>query len=360
MAASPRGPHAYIFAGPAGVGRETTALAFGRLLLCEQPVEQPNNGRFADLPDAFGLRQACGVCPSCASAAAGTNADLHLVYRQLARFHDDAKVRDRVMQQLGIDVVRQFLIDPAYRAPAGGRGKVFVVREAELLSIPSQNALLKTLEEPPPGVTIILTCTSAAELLATTRSRCQTLRFRPLPQAFVAGALVDAGVEDKQARFWAAMTAGSVGRALRLAEGELYEFKRELVSRLGALSGSQTAGLAELLVETTQREAKKQIRADPGLAATLANRQAGQMLLELLASVFRDALAVAAGCDRPLVHADQADAVGALAERFTPPVLAEILTQLARCEQLLWRNVNAKLLWDNVAITCATAATLTV
>ena len=88
--------------------------------------------------------------------AAGSHPDFQMVYKELAQYHDELSVRLRVMQDLGIDVIRSFLIYPAYRAGNRGRGKVFVVLEAELMSFPAQNALLKTLEEPPAGVRIIL------------------------------------------------------------------------------------------------------------------------------------------------------------------------------------------------------------
>jgi len=360
LAAGGRTPHAFVFAGPAGVGRRTTAVEFARLLLCERPAELPNAARLKDLPDGSPLRQGCGACSSCRTLAAGTHPDLHIVHRRLARFHDDPKVRGRVMQDLGIDVIRQFLIAPAYRASSAGRGKVFVVREAEMMSDAAQNALLKTLEEPPEGVTIILICTSVAELLPTTRSRCQTVRFGPLPLAFVAGALEADGVDPAEARFWAGMTEGSLGRATHLAAENLYEFKRELVKMLAGLNLAGSATLAELLLKSMEKLGKRAQSREEGLAATLANRQAGQMLLGIIAGVYRDALAVACGADKPLVHADQPDQIARIAERFGPEALAEILTQLGRYEQLLWRNLNQKLLWDNVAATCATAAALEV
>jgi len=358
--AGARRPHAYIFAGPRGVGRRTTAVEFARLLLCEQPVESANAGRLEGLDDDFALGVACGRCPSCETLSAGTNGDFHFVYKELARYHDDPAVRERKMQSLSIDVVRDNLIGPAYRASSGGRGKVFVVAQAELMSVPAQNALLKTLEEPPAGVTIILLATSAADLLPTTRSRCQLVRFGSLPRKFVAGKLTSEGVSAAEADFWAAMTDGSIGVALELAGQKLYEFKTRLVAALAAAAGGPAGELAEMLTKAMDKRAKSLQRADAALAASLANRQAGGMLLGLIASVYRDALGVACQGDRPLTHADQAAAIGQIAGRFGPAGAAEILTQLARCEQLLWRNVNAKLLWDNVAATCASAAPLAV
>ena len=358
MAVGDRRPHAFLFAGPEGVGRGTTAVEFAKVLLCENPTQRPNASRLHDLPDDFPLTQGCGACRSCRTIAAGACPDVNLVHRRLARFHDDPKVRGRVMQDLGIDVIRQFVIAPAQRASATGRGKIFIVREAELMSVPAQNALLKTLEEPPEGVTIILTATSAAELLPTTRSRCQTVRFGPLPLEFVAGVLEAEGVAPAEARFWAAMTAGSVGRASRLAAEDLYEFKQETVRTLAELAPSAAGAVAEGLHKTMEKLGKRRQSREEGLAATLANRQAGQMLLGLIASVYRDAVTVACGADKPLTHADQGDAIARIADRFVPEALAEILSQLARYEQLLWRNVNAKLLWDNVVLTCASAAPL--
>ena len=355
-----RRPHAWLFAGPEGVGRRTTAVELARLLLCERAASRPNLGRLRDLPKDFPLRQGCGACASCTALSAGTHPDLHLVRKELARYHDDPEVRGRKMQALGIEVIRQFLIDPAGRAAAAGRGKVFVVIEAGAMSPPAQNALLKTLEEPPAGVTLILICTRPGDLLPTTRSRCQVVRFGPLPADFVAGALAADGTDAGEARFWARLTEGSLGRSRRLAETDLYAFKRELLDALAALPGGGAGELAEKLLDAAKKQAKTLTAADGLLAESVATRRGGELLLGLVASAYRDALRLAAGAEGPLIHDDQRPAVEALAGRFAPTELADILRQLSRCEQLIWRNVNAKLLWDNVAITCASGVPLEV
>jgi len=361
--ASDRLPHALLLAGPAGVGRRTTATALARALLCAEPARRPNAGRLAEMPDDLPLTQACGRCPDCRLMAAGSHPDFHLVSKELAAFHDDPAVRDRKMQELGIDVVRSFLIEPAGRASTRGRGKVFVVLEAELMSTPAQHALLKTLEEPPPGVTIALLCRTAEQMLATTRSRCAVLRFGPLPRAFVSARLAEAGVSAPEAEFWAAFTGGSVGEALRLAAGgKMYRLKQDLLERLAALGPAGDAGLGEHLASSADALAKSAVAAakkqegSPELARTLATRQAAQAILRLIASAFRDAMALAVGAGTPLANVDQTPAVRALAERLGPDRLAEALAQVAEYERLLWRNVNPKLIWDNVAITCASGA----
>ena len=358
-----RQPHAYLFAGPSGVGRRTTAVALGRTLLCDNVQAQSNNGKLHDLDADHLVRQACGACHSCRMIEAGTNPDFQMVYKELARYHDDSKVRDRVMQDLGIPVIKSFLIDPANRSSAGGRGKVFIVQESELLSIDAQNALLKTLEEPPPGVRIILICRWPDRMLPTTLSRCWIVRFGPLPAAFVRKKLLEAHVSEPEAAFWAGFTEGSIGRALKLAAQDMYAIKRDVLTRLSNLSAAGGAELSEHLVKLTDNlsgqaiaDAKAADGAD--LAKTLASRQAAGMVLELIASAYRDALTISTGSPRPRVHADQPEVPSALAERFEATELAEIIEQLAEYERLLWRNVNPKTVWDNVGITCVSAADL--
>ncbi len=345
-----RRPHAYLFAGPRGVGRRTTAIAFARTLLCGEPVSDDSG------------RHACGQCPDCTMQAAGSHPDFQLVAKELAQYHDDASVRARVMQNLSIDVIKSFLIDPAYRAASRGRGKVFIVREADLMSIAAQNALLKTLEEPPPGVTIILLCQRPEQMLPTTQSRCSTVRFGPLPREFIAAKLAEKGVTPDEADFWAAYTEGSVGRALDLAGQGFYEVKREVVEGLAEM-GPAGGALGERLVALTDSLATQAVSAakkadGSSLSKNLASRRAAGAMLELIASAFRDAMRLATGAETPLIHSDQPQAVAALADRHSPSALAEIIEQLSEYERLLWRNVNAKTIWDNAVITCATAAPL--
>ena len=295
--------------------------------------------------------------------AGGAHPDFYLIYKELAQYHDDAAVRDRVMQELSIEVIRSFLISPAYRSAARGRGKVFVVLEAELMSIPAQNALLKTLEEPPSGVTIILISQRPEQLLPTTLSRCATVRFGLLPREFVMGRLTEAGVGEEEAQFWSAFTAGALGKALRLAQEQMYEGKREILERLAGLESGGEGELGEYLAKRMDSLAQSAVDASKkqdgaSLSKTLASRRAAGTILELIASALRDSLKLSTGAELPLVHADQAPAVRRLADRFQASQLAEILEQLGEYERLLWRNVNPKILWDNVAITCVSAASL--
>ena len=359
---SARVPQALLFVGPDGVGRRTAAVALAKTVLCRKPRRRGNAGRLAELPADFSLRSACGGCASCRALEAGTHADFHLVYKELARYHEDPKVRDRVMQELGIDVIRDFLIAPAGRRSAAGTGKVFVVLEAELMSAEAQNSLLKTLEEPPPGVTIILISETAEELLPTTLSRCWMVNFAPLPQAFVRERLAAAGVGKAEAEYWAAYTEGALGQALRLAEQGMYKVKRDLLAAVSAEGGEgmDLAGRLEKAAERLAAQLAAEVKQQEGaeLSRLLATRRAAAVILGLLAGFFRDALTVATGADRPLVNADQAVCVRSLAGRFGTARLAGVIEQLSEYEGLLWRNVNPPLVWENAAITVSSAQPL--
>ena len=357
--AGERMPHAYLFAGPDGVGRRTTALALAGTLLCEKPIEMeiPAPLKQADLREDFLFRQACGACADCAMLQAGSHPDLHVVYKELARYHEDANVRSRVTQDLGIAVIRRFLIAPAGRAASRARGKVFIILEAELMSTPAQNALLKTLEEPPDGVTIILICRRGEQMLPTTLSRCAIVHFGPLPREFVVAKLIEQQVERTEAEFWAGFTRGSVGRAALLSRQGMYEIKRTMLDALAAIPPGGDAELGENLVKVMEKLAAMEVadvkKADgAALSARLASRRAAGAMLELIASAFTDALVLATGADVPLVHVDQDETVRTLAERFSPTQLADVIEQLSEYERLLWRNVNPRLVWDNAVITC--------
>lgn len=364
---SERMPHAFLFAGPDGVGRRTTAIALAKVLLCSGNKVNKSQGSFmlgeAPLAPPAPAMQAYGACDDCRMIEASSHPDLHMVYKELAQFHEDAGVRDRVMQELGIDVIRSFLITPAGRLSSRGRGKVFIVLESELMNAASQNALLKTLEEPPPKTTIILICQSPEEMLPTTLSRCCIVRFGLLNADFVTSKLTLGGMGEEEARFWAAFTEGSLGRAMELSARGMHPVKCEIVMRLAGLVTGTNPDMGDYLAKVMDQLAEEEIasarKADGAtLSKNLASRKAAGTMLQIIASAFHDAMILSTSASLPPVHADQRTCVETLARRFTPVQLAGIIEQLSEFEQLLWRNVNPKTVWDNVAITCASASPL--
>src|SRR5262249_31728620 len=123
-------PHGLLFAGPVGVGKATTARALSELFLCELPKGA----------------KPCGPCDSCTAFDAGNHPDFHVITKELIRYHDKTGKSKGI--DLSIHVIRPEVVEKAAMKPVMGRGKVFVIEQAELMNAPAQNALLKTLEEP--------------------------------------------------------------------------------------------------------------------------------------------------------------------------------------------------------------------
>jgi DNA polymerase-3 subunit delta' len=217
---SGRVPHAYLFTGPTGVGRRSAARAWAKILLCPHPPR----------PD-----RACGACPSCARVETGAHPDLLWVdfTRQAALLKEPIEKQ----RTLRIGTVRQ--MEQALRLkPLQGSVKIAVLSPAEALGEDAAHALLKIVEEPPPGTHLVLVSDTAGAVLGTLRSRCQHVRFSPLTTetlaALLAGARPDAGPE-------------AVRRAAVRADGS-YLRAREILERGEGLDFDwETAPLSEAL-----------------------------------------------------------------------------------------------------------------
>lgn len=219
--------HTWLFAGPLGVGKFKLAVELARTHLCDRPIRQRNEATLPQLPPDFLLTLPCGECESCraiesgAVGGGGNHPDLHIITKELIRFHD--KSGKSKGTTLGIDVIRgEITGDPGQNKEAKiakrsfrGRGKFFIIDEADLMEAPAQNALLKTLEEPPAESYVILITTSPQELLSTIRSRSQLLSFNELPEEVVMSSLMARGLEGEDAQLMARLARGSLGRAAR-------------------------------------------------------------------------------------------------------------------------------------------------
>ena len=153
------------------------------------------------------------------------------------------------------------MIEAAGKKPAMGVAKVFVIRECERLTPAAQNALLKTLEEPPEATHLILLTSALGKLLPTTRSRCQSVSFRPLPPDFVAETLraLRSEAGEEQIHFLANHQPGSLGSAMQLCDYGFYGRNQDLVSSLATLGRTDSIKLAREL-ETAGKEMGSVIR----------------------------------------------------------------------------------------------------
>lgn len=210
-------PHAYLFAGPAGIGKFAVARALATTLLCEEPDGD-----------------ACGACTGCLGAASETHPDL-----SITRMPEGTN-------EIKIDQVRDLQRRLRLR-PVRARYKVAILDEAHHLNLPAQNAMLKTLEEPPGSVLLILVASNAAGLLPTVLSRCQRINFFPLSNDLVERLLAErCDVPPDQARDLALYGEGSVGQAL-LFRADLFQRARtELIPLLTDLARHPYSDLAEL------------------------------------------------------------------------------------------------------------------
>jgi DNA polymerase-3 subunit delta' len=232
--------HAYLFDGPAGVGKERTAFGLAQALVCERRPE--------------GESAACGECRACARAvpregeARPVHPDVVVLERGL---YDPAALGRRTpeTQDISIDQVRTLVLARAAFAPHEGRAKVFIVRRAEELSTSAANALLKTLEEPGARTHFILLSAMAEALLPTIRSRAQRVRFGALPDAIVEELLAARGVDRAQASAIAPLAGGSMTTATALADPDASAQREEFVSRaleaIDATDAEQAFALAE-------------------------------------------------------------------------------------------------------------------
>ncbi|MCG3128975.1 MAG: hypothetical protein CHACPFDD_03871 [Phycisphaerae bacterium] len=350
---SGRTHHAYLFDGPEGIGKELTARALAARLMCRAPA---------------GL-DACGGCPSCRLIAGGGHPDFVLVERGLHKLHPDPAVRRRKGLFLTVDVIRHFLIERAVLRPTQGTVRVFLIREAERMNDEAQNALLKTLEEPPGETRLLLVTAASARLLPTIRSRCQRVPFDPLPLEFVADRIVAAGETDvSAARRLARLSDGRLGLALLWRQIGLPQRAtdvRRIIEQLPARGpewfGRTLIEIAEELVKRGGREEPADAdepdaeddAADPGegrktsSAGTDELRAALKLVLMLAAAALRDRLIAESGADAELLLVGGGQA--ASAEWGDP---AACVAAVARCETMIDRNVSPQLACEWLAAAC--------
>ncbi len=303
MLDSGRMHHGLIFHGPAGVGKFTTAVVLARRLLCHLPETT-----------LTGQTLACGHCASCRlftkqptldqrglqaddpptpSAGLSAHPDLHIVTKELSRYSDEANVRARKLTNIPVDVLREHLIGPAFRSSQLGHGKVFIVDEAELMRGEGQNALLKTLEEPPAGTTIVLVTSSEERLLPTIRSRCQRIGFVPLPPEDVVRYVKRIAPQlDADTAAWVARFAdGSLGRAATALEHGLTGWADALLPRLGALAkGRPASDFGDEAAARIEAFAEGWVKAHANASKEAANKLAADLLAQLVSAEARHAL----------------------------------------------------------------------
>jgi DNA polymerase-3 subunit delta' len=291
-----RVPHAWIFHGPPGVGKMRAAEAFARLLL--DPEATPAQRAALEPPAGTAVARRMD---------AGTHPDFHLVRKELAALSESRELRERKQLNIPLDLLRERMLggtdgdgraheSAVFRTAALGHGKVFAIDEAELLDADAQNAMLRTMEEPPPGTCIILVTAREDRLLPTIRSRCQRVAFGPLGAAEMRAWWARSGLApsaDERA-FAEAFAEGAPGMAQRAVELGIAAWDAELAPQFAALeSGAFPAGLADRMAALVEELAKGVVDADEGASKDAANRMGTRLLARWLGLRLRGAFRAA-------------------------------------------------------------------
>ena len=291
--------HAYLFAGPPGLGRRTLALRFAQALNCQSPVE-------AGMP--------CGQCRDCRQIAAMQHADLAIV---------QSESEGAVLKVDQIREARRTLVLKPYQA----QYRVALFLRFQEANDNAANALLKTLEEAPSYAVLILTADSPEQLLPTIVSRCEVIRLRPLRVEEVQSELETRGLETGKAKLIAHLSGGRFGYALRLLEDESLLERRE--ERLNDLQS---------LISATRVE--KFAYADKLARDKESMRQA--ILIWL--SYWRDVLLRTAQAETPLTNVDRNVEIESLAQHLDLSMTRRVVTGLEDVLDKMERNVNSRLL----------------
>ncbi len=343
--ASGRWAHAYIFAGVEGVGKFKTACEWSKLLLCEDPIVENN---FAD---------SCGSCQSCRLFEAGSHPDFNHVYKELREFTKDGKDKPPPVD-LPIDVIREFLVAKVSNKPTLSQRKVFIISEAERLNNSSQNCLLKVLEEPPEYCSIILLCTRLEKLLPTTKSRSQIIRFGPIAEERIIEKLQQMGIEEKQARYFARLSGGSLGTAcqwanLELADAKVYKNKKELIRLLSNYDMVDTLNLAQNLLDKSKEIAAIWSNLDNNTSKKDINRRAAKTIVQIIISALYDAMNLNVSPTKETINFDQQEQIKKLAGRFDSEQSAEKISDCYKMLHWIESSVNERLIFEQLLLNLA-------
>jgi DNA polymerase-3 subunit delta' len=310
-------PPSLIFAGPAGVGKRLTALAVAQALNCLTPTSS------AEL-----AIDACGVCAACKRIARGVHPDVLVVEPG-----DNGSIK--------IDQVRELIDRVAYR-PFEGRRRAVIIDEADALVAAAQNALLKTLEEPPSRSVFTLVTARPDVLLPTVRSRCPRLPFRPLSAEDIAAALVMRGHGEADAHAVAATADGSLGRALEATSGDLVA-ARDVAQHV--LTEAATGGDAGRRIERA-----KDLLTKTG-AGGAGDREQLAAHLRAMASLLRDIELLSTRADaRALANRDVQPALERLTGAYRGERGVRAFAAVDRALVALERNAGVKIVADWVVL----------
>ncbi len=334
--------HAYMISGERSSGKEFVAKVFAAALNCHDPSSKNELGSrpcsdSASLhePDPRGLQlgeqapraatsvEPCGSCPSCKQAASRNHPDIIYITHEKPN-------------SIGVDDIRRQLNETVVIKPYSGPYKIYIMNDAEKMTPAAQNALLKTLEEPP-GYAVILLLTSNEEaMLPTIKSRCMKLTKRPVRDAHVREYLMrELQVPDYKANICVAFARGNVGKAKNLASSEEFEkVKEEAISLVKYINDMEINEIVKAI--KTISEYKLDVND----------------YLDILAAWYRDVLMYKATKDmNSIIFREEMQHIKATADRSSYEGIERIVKALQQAKRRLDANVNFDLTMELLLMT---------
>jgi DNA polymerase-3 subunit delta' len=316
--------HAYLISGPLGVGKRTLAVRLAQTLNCERfgPKVAPLAPAYTDTLEGG---PPCGTCRHCRLIESGSHPEVRVVGVQAP--HRVIRVAD----------VESIQADASLRAADVYR-KVYVLEQAELLHPDAANRLLKTIEEPPPSVIMVLTTVDPEATLETIVSRCQHLRLRPLQRDRLADHLTEAaGLAPERAELVAALSDGCVGRALTLAaDDRALERRSKHLDELTTLLSADRVGRLQFARSLGDRWSKDQ--------------DSVREVLNVWLRWWRDVLLIQGGLPDRIVNLDHRRDLERMARSLDLQQSGKAVESVRDILQMLDQNVNARLALDVAAL----------
>ncbi|MGI8586908.1 MAG: ATP-binding protein [Chloroflexia bacterium] len=319
--------HAYLLIGPPQSGKATLARLFAQALFCTgDPAALGEEGRQPDVP--------CGRCRNCTRIARGVYPDVD--WYSLARQAAEPEQQGKVNKDLSIGTIRALQSGLSLR-PYEGEWRVAVLEDADAMSLPAANALLKTLEEPPPYAVLLLLAADPSTLPTTIPSRSQIVTLRPLGREVIAAALRERGTAPARAELLAALSGGRFGWAAEAAaHPERLASRDEQLDSLAALPAADLparfAWAADLAAGFSQ------------------NRPVVFDALTQLAIWWRDLLVVRVGAPSLVQNTDRLPALEKAAGRLSPQQIGSFLAAVTAAQEQLSQNVSPRLVLESLML----------